>query len=231
MSLVSCLLSPPALSGAQWPSLFRGIVVADSPVGVRVVSVEESSQADLADLRPDDIIVRVRDTELHSIDEFATLSSALKGRVASVTLLVFRNGAPRELSLHLYSYPILREWRVEFLPDHDIRFADPSVGLAYWARLGRGFEVAGKPDDALGAYLNGLHNVPVDLATALHVTELWSAISQRQLAEGHLAEGIAGLRHTLTMMERLFDYPLTDDQLRSIREQLRATLSALKTRQ
>ena len=42
-----------------WPSLFRGVVVADSQVGIRVVRVEDASQAHLADLRPEDIIVRV----------------------------------------------------------------------------------------------------------------------------------------------------------------------------
>ena len=36
----------------QLPSLFRGVVVAEGPVGVRVVRVEETSQAYLADLRP-----------------------------------------------------------------------------------------------------------------------------------------------------------------------------------
>ncbi|MBI4342772.1 MAG: PDZ domain-containing protein [Candidatus Omnitrophica bacterium] len=210
------------------PSLFRGVVVADSLIGVRVVSVQESSQAYQADLRPDDIIVQVRDQEVRSIDEFATLSNTLKGRAVSVPLLVFRNGAPLELTIHLYSYPILREWRVEFVPEHDIRFADPRVGLDYWARLGRGFESAGKREEALQAYLNGLHNAPQDVHTALKATELWSAVSQQQLADGRLAEGIAGLRHALTMMQYLFDYPLTGEQLRSIRAQLRETLHALR---
>ena len=86
---------------AQLPSLFRGVVVADSPLGVRVVSVEEGSQASLADLRPEDIIVRVEAREVHSIDEFAALSATLKGHAASATVLVFRNGAPRELTLRL----------------------------------------------------------------------------------------------------------------------------------
>ena len=226
--LAPCLLPLAPVLAGQRPSLFRGIVVADSPIGVRVVSVEESSQAYQADLRPEDVIVHVRDLEVHSIDEFATLSNALKGRETSVSLLIFRNGVPRELTIHLYSYPILREWQVEFIPDYDIRFADPQVGVDYWARLGRGFESAGKREEALNAYLNGLHNAPLDLSTALKATELWSAVSQQQLADGQLAEGIAGLRGALTMMQHLFDHPLTDDQLRSIRVQLQQTLQALR---
>lgn len=228
LSLVACcvLLSP--VFAATWPSLFRGVVVTDSSVGVRVVSVEHTSQAYQADLRPEDIIIRIRDEEVGSIDEFATVSSALKGQFASVPVLVFRNGVPRELILHVYSYPLLKEWGVEFVPEHDVRFAEARIGLEYWTRLGRGFETAGKPKDALDSYLNGLHNMPMDSTTALKATELWSAISQRQLSEKALKDGISGLRHSLTMMQHLFDYPLTEEQLRSIRQQLTETLLALK---
>ncbi|MBI3322024.1 MAG: PDZ domain-containing protein [Candidatus Omnitrophica bacterium] len=213
---------------AQLPSLFRGVVVADSPLGVRVVSVEESSQASLADLRPEDLIVRVRDTEVHSIDEFATLSNAMNGHAISATVLVFRNGMPRELTLHLYSYPILQAWGIRFLPDHDIRFADPQIGLAYWARLGRGFEEAGNVPDALDAYLNGLHNVPRDPATAMNVSTLLSQMSQQRLRSGALAEGLERLHESLLMLEQLFDSPLSDDQLKEVRRQLHDALHALR---
>ena len=155
-------------------------------------------------------------------------SHELKGRAVRVTVLVFRNGLPRELTLHLYSVPVLREWGVEFVPDHDVRFADPRVGLDYWRRLGRGFEEAGKPTEALDAYLNGLHNVPTDTATALKVTDLFSRASQQHLAGGELADGIASLQQALTMMEKLFDEPLTEDQLQAIKHQLEETLRTLR---
>lgn len=217
----------PALA-AELPSLFRGVVVANSPLGVRVVSVEESSQASLADLRPEDIIVRIGERELHSIDEFAALSSALKGTATSATMLIFRNGAPREVALHLYSYPVLREWRVEFLPAHDVRFAQPGVGQEYWRRLGRGFEQAGKPGEALNAYLNALHNVPKDGQTAQQASVLFLRVSEARLREGGLTEGIGSLRQAVTMMDRLFNYPLTEEQLTAIRQQLQQTLQALR---
>jgi len=214
--------------GAQRPSLFRGVVVADSPLGVRVVSVEESSQASLADLRPDDVIIRIHGQEVHSLDEFATLSTALKGRTVEADVLVFRNGNPHELLLHLYSYPILREWGVEFVPDHDVRFAEPRVGLDYWRRLGRGFEQAGKPAEALDAYLNGLHNVPTDAATALTVSRLFSTVSQQRLKDGALAEGIASLNNAVLVMRKLFDYPLSSEELQAIKQQLEETLRTLR---
>ena len=238
LSLVTCHLSPSSVFAAQLPSLFRGVVVADSPLGVRVVSVEETSQAFLADLRPEDIVIRVEGTEIHSIDEFSTLSQALQGRVLSTTVLVFRNGVPRELALHLYSYPILRTWGLEFVPDHDLRFGQARVGLDYWRRLARGFDEAGQSAQALNAYLNGLHNVPDDLDTALKVAELSSRISQQHLGEGALApshqdrmtglaEGIASLRDALLIMQKLFDYQLSEDQLRAIKLQLQETRRAL----
>lgn len=227
-SLLPGLGSPVTAFAGELPSLFRGVVVADSPVGVRVVSLEESSQAYLADLRPEDIVVHIQGREVHSIDEFAALSHELKGRAVRVTVLVFRNGLPRELTLHLYSVPVLREWGVEFVPDHDVRFADPRVGLDYWRRLGRGFEEAGKPTEALDAYLNGLHNVPTDTATALKVMDLFSRASQQHLAGGELADGIASLQQALAMMENLFDEPLTEDQLQAIKRQLEETLRTLR---
>ncbi len=213
---------------AQVPSLFRGVVVADSPLGVRVVSVEERSQAALADLRPEDIIVRIDEQEIHSIDEFAALSGRLRGTATSVAVVIFRNGAPRELRLHAYSYPVLQAWGITFVPEHDIRFAEPSTGLAYWIRLGLGFENAGKPSEALNAYLNGLHNVPDDLPAALRASGLFSRVSDQRLAEGKTSEGIAALRQSVTMTQKLFDYPLTDEQLNAIRLQLRSTLDSLK---
>lgn len=212
----------------QWPSLFRGVVVADSQLGVRVVSVEESSQAYLADLRPEDLIISVQGEEIHSIDDFARRSNELKGRATTATVLVFRNGVPRELTVHLFSYPILGAWGVEFIPDVDIRFADPKIGLDYWRRLGRGFEGAGKSAEALQAYLNGLHNVPTDSDTAVKVTELFSLASQRQLQQDQPAEGLASLRQALSMLEKLFDAPLTEEELQRIRTQLQATLQALR---
>lgn len=214
---------------SQRPSLFRGVVVADSPLGVRVVSIEESSQAFLADLRPEDIIVRVQDTQVRSIDEFAAVSTALKGQTISASVLIFRHGTPRELLVHLYSYPILRAWGLEFIPDHDIRFAQPEVGLEYWRRLGRGFEIAQDLPKALEAYLNGLHNVPTDVATAMKVSELSARISRRALQDARLAEGLRFLEQALRMTERLFDYSLSTEQLESVRTQLRETLQTLKT--
>jgi len=221
-------LSQTLLFAAQLPSLFRGVVVADSPLGVRVMSVEEASQASLADLRPEDIIIRVDGTEVGSIDAFATLSETLKGRAVSATVLVFRNGTPRELILHLYSYPVLRTWGVAFVPDHDLRFAEAQTALAYWVRLGRGFKDAGKSAEALDAYLNGLHNMPTDTTTALTASRLFSQVSRQRLADGALADGIAYLSHALAMLERLFEHPLTDEQLRAVRRQLQETLQALR---
>ena len=226
--LTSSLPHSITVSAGQWPSLFRGVVVADSPLGVRVVQVEEGSQAFQADLRPEDILVRIGPTEIHSIDEFATLSTKLKGRVKAATVVIFRNGTPRELTVHLYSYPVLRAWGIEFLPEHDFRFADPKTGWAYWDRLGRGFEGAGKLPEAREAYLNGLHNLPADVPTACTIARLSSTLSQQQLAAGDLAHGLPLLRQALTMMERLFEVPLTGAQLSAIRQQLEATLTALR---
>lgn len=221
-------LSPLAVYAGQRPSLFRGVVVADSPLGVRVVSVADSSQASLAGLRPEDIIVRVNNTDVRSIDEFAALSSALKGRAVSATVLVFRNGAPQELTLHLYSFPILQAWQIEFIPEFDIRFAEPRVGLGYWTRLGRGFEGARKLPEALNAYLNGLHNAPTDAATALKASALFSQMSRQRMAPGELADGIAQLRQSLQITERLFNVELTDAQLQAVRRQLQETLASLR---
>lgn len=221
-------LSPVTVFSAQWPSLFRGVVVADSQVGVRVVSVDESSQAYGADLRPEDVIVSVGGEEIHSIDEFATISAHLKGRQARAMLTVFRQGVPREILLHLYSYPVLRAWGLEFVPDHDVRFASPEVGLAYWARLGRGFEEAGKPQQAVEAYLNGLHNVPTDVASATKAAELLARLGQDGLRQGSTAEGIARLRQSVTLLERLFDQPLSEEQLQRIKGQLEHTIETLR---
>ena len=223
-----CWFSISPVFAAQAPSLFRGVVVADSEAGVRVVSVEENSQAYLADLRPEDVIVRVRDTEVHTIDEFATLSNALKGQASLATVLVFRNGEPRELTLHLYSYPVLRTWGLEFIPQHDVRFAEPRTGLMYWSRLGRGFEEAGKPAEALDTYLNALHNVPDDVPTALRVSELLVRMSHERLSSGDLAEGTAQLNRALKVMTGLFAQPLSTEQLEAVKRELTDALRSLK---
>jgi hypothetical protein len=228
LSLVACCLSLSSVFAGSWPSLFRGVIVADSQVGVRVVSVEESSQAFQADLRPEDIIVSVDGSEVRSIDEFAGLSTSMKGRATLATVVVFRRGAPREIRVHLYSYPVLRTWGIEFIPEHDLRFAQAHIGLEYWTRMGRGFEEARKPGDALNAYLNGLHNVPADAATALKVAELFASIGQEHLRRRRLAEGIGSLGQAVLVFEKLFDYQMTDDELQRIKHQLEETLLALR---
>ena len=225
---VSCLLSPVSVFAGQLPSLFRGVIVADSPIGVRVVSVEESSQAYQADLRPEDIIVRIEGQGLHSIDDFATVSSSLISRTMKARVVIFRNGEPLELALHLYSYPILRAWGIEFVPDHDMRFAQPQIGLEYWTRLGRGLEEVHNPAQALDACLNGLHNVPTDVATAIKVSSLFLELSQKRITDGALGEGAELLRQTLIVMEHLFDYKLSDEQLEAIKGQLTATRDLLR---
>ena len=213
---------------AELPSLFRGVVVADREAGVRVVSVEESSQAYGADLRPEDIIVRVRDTEVRTIDDFAAVSNALRGETALAAVLVFRNGAPREITLHLYSYPILRAWGLQFVPQYDIRFAQPQTGLEYWVRLGDGFARAGKPAEALDAYLNGLHNVPESVSTALKASQMLVRLSRQRLSAGELAEGIAQLRRAIVVMNGLFARRLANDELQSVKQQLTEALEALR---
>jgi len=217
----------PLADAGELPSLFRGVIVADSPIGVRVVSVEESSQAGLADLRPEDIIVGVLGEEIHSIDAFAALSKALKGHASIATVVIFRNGTPRELTLHLYSYPILRAWSLEFIPDYDLRFAQPEIGLEYWKRLGRGFEDAQKPEAGLDAYLNGLHLVPMDADAAFHAAVLESRISQQRFRDHQTADGLTALRRGIALMEKLFDAPLSDAQLQLIKNELQATVTTL----
>ena len=202
--------------------------MADSQLGVRVVSVEESSQAYLADLRPEDIIVRIDGKEIRSIDEFAVISSALKGRATVTNLLIFRNGTPKQLSVYLYSYPILHEWGLEFVPNYELRFAQPYTGREYWFRLGRGFEEVGKSSEALNAYLNALHQVPTDTAIAFKISRLFTLMSQERLKGGALAEGVALLRQAVVTMQKLFDYPLTNEQLQSIKSQLETTLRILR---
>ena len=59
----------------EQPSIFRGVVVANSDVGVRVVSVEAGTQAAMAGLQPEDLIVRINGDDVRSIDEFATRST------------------------------------------------------------------------------------------------------------------------------------------------------------
>ena len=214
-----------AQAGAR-PSLFRGVVVADSPVGVRVASLEESAQAYQTDLRPDDVIARINDTDIRSIDDFAAVSASLKG-ATEAALVVFRNGQPRQIRIHLFSVPVQQAWGIDIIPE-DIRFAQPETGLAYWTRLGRGFEQAGKPAEALDAYLNGLHNRPGDLATALRMETLLLRVSRERLSAGELAGGVRQLRQSLAVMERLFQRPLDAAQLDALRSELQDTLEALR---
>ncbi len=212
----------------QWPSLFRGVVVADSALGVRVASVEERSQAALCDLRPEDVIVQINDMAVRGIDEFATVSGSLRGRVFKTALVVLRNGQPRELTLHLYRMPILRQWELSFIPEHDLRFVDPSAGSAYWSNLGRGFEEAKEPERALNAYLNGLHNDPQNLEVALKVSELLWRIGRQQLEQRRLGESVTALQHATTLLTHAFDEPLTGAQLQQVKTQLQQTLDVLR---
>ncbi len=227
--LVTSHYSPVTIAAAgSWPSLFRGVVVADSPVGVRVVNVDPSAQAYRADLRAEDVIVRVHGEAVRTIDEFAALSKALKGRVAETTVLVFRGGTPRELRLHLFSFPVRDAWGIDMIPDDDIRFAEPARALEYWTRLGRGFEEAGKPEEALNAYLNALHNVPSDVPAALAAATLFAAIGRRHVAARAWSPAFASLRQNLRMLQRLFDYPLTDAQLAIVRASLAETVASVR---
>ena len=221
--------SPATAFANQLPSLFRGVVVADSPVGVRVVSVEESSQAYWADLRPEDVMIRIHGEPVQSIDDFATISLALKGRRVITRVVVFRSGKPREILLHLYSYPLLNAWGIKFVPDDELRFAKPHIAIEYWARLGRGFEEADRPAGALEAYLNALHSVPTETRVAVKVAELLLEVTQRHLQGGAVAEGVASLAQATGVMEKLFDEPLSDEQLGRLKHRLETTLTALRT--
>ncbi len=219
------------VSAEQLPSLFRGVIVAGSALGVRVVSIEEDSQAALADLRPEDIIIRINDTPLRTIDEFAVVSQALKRSATKAGVFVLRNGEPRELLVHLYSYPVLRRWDLTFVPDHDIRFAEAKTGVAYWMRLARGFETAGRLDQALNATLNALHNDPGDLDVALRASELLSRIARAKLAAHQLGEALIAIREGTILLGKLFEQPLDAAKLQAIKSQLEATLHALQSRQ
>ena len=227
--LLSALLLSHSLTlcAADRPSVFRGVVVTDSPLGVRVVSVDGGSQAATAGLQPEDVIVRINSIQPHSIDEFAALSVGLRGHTVKTSVVVFREGQPIELTLHLFSYPVLRTWGLEFVPDDDVRFAEPRTGWDYWTRLGRAFEQVGKSDEALNAHLNALHNAPTEIRTAVTVTELLMQVSRRRLAGGLSADGVAYLRRSLALMQRLFDQPLTDAQLDTLKRRLKDTLDLL----
>ena len=212
----------------QLPSLFRGVVVAADRFGVRVVSVEEASQAYQADLRPEDIIVQIDDVSVASIDAFATISQALKGQTRNATVLVLRNGHPLTLTVHLYSYPILRQWGLSFVPDHDIRFAQADAGVDYWLRMARGYQSAGDSAQQLNALLNALHTDASRVDVAGAAAELLLTIAQTQLTEHRFTEGLTALQHATRLLEHLFDHPLSSEQLQEIKDQLASVLRTLQ---
>lgn len=218
---------PEAFAGTL-PSLFRGIVVADSSTGVRIVSVEDGSQAFLADVRAEDIILRIDDTDLGRIDEFAALSLSLKGRAVRARVVILRNGQPLDMELHLYSYPLLRRWNVRFVPDHDFRFIEPAAGRDYWARLGKGFEIARNPEQALAAYGNALHNMPDDVALAMKVSELLGEAAHTRLERKELALALEAFDNHTRLLERLFDEPLTGEQMQVVKSRLEQVLQDLR---
>ncbi len=219
----------PEVCAAGLPSLFRGVVVADSPQGVAVVSIEDYSQAFLAGLRPEDVVVQVDGRPVSTIDEFAALSQQMKGQAVRTNLVVLRNGQPRALELHLYSYPLLKTWNLAFIPDDEIRFVEPSAALDYWSRMGRGFESANQLDHALEAWLNALHNEPTNVGVAVHICELLAQLARQSLAVHQLAQAVKALQREIIMLQRLFDYSLTDDQLQSVKRQLQETVTTLKS--
>ena len=241
LSLAPCPVPHAPTCAAQLPSLFRGVVVADSPAGVRIVSIEDGSQAFLADLRAEDILLRIDDTDLRRIDEFAALSLALKGRAVRTQLVILRNGQPSTKELHLYSYPLLRRWNIRLVPDHDFRFMEPAAGRDYWTRLGHGFEIARNPEQALEAYGNALHNTPDDVALAMKVSELLGEVAHARLERKELAPALEAFDNHARLLERLFDEPLTEEQMQTVKSRLeqvlkdlrayRGTIGDLKTRQ
>lgn len=212
---------------AQSPSLFRGIVVANSDLGARIISIEDGSQAALVDLRPEDVIVRINDNPIKTIDEFAVVSESLKGKAANATLVVMRNGEPRQVLLHLYSIPVLRQWGLWFIPEYEFRFADSKAGVAYWVRMGRGFEEAHRPADAVNAYLNALHNDPTQLDVAVEVTRLLWQIAKQHLEQHHVPDALASIQQGTTIFGKLMDQPLDETQLKLLRHELQETLDAL----
>ena len=217
-----------SVAAGPLPSLFRGVVVVDHPLGVRVVSVEESSQAALADLRSDDVLVQLNDTAIKTIDEFAMVSLALRGQAVKARVVVLRDGQPRELFVHLYSYPLLRQWELYFVPEHDLRFIEPKAGLAYWLRLARGLETAHDPEPALNAYLNALHQDPAQLDVAVQAEELMWEMARARLAQHRLPDALAALEQGTTLLRHLFDHPLDGVQLELVKHQLQETLALLR---
>ncbi len=210
------------------PSVFRGVVVVDSSLGVRVLSVEDSSQAFLADLRSGDVIVRINDAPIRTIDEFAVQSQTLKGRATKATVVVLRNGQPHQLLLHLYSYPILRHWDLVFVPDHDIRFAEPKAGREYWMRMARGFETAGDQEHMLNACLNALHNDPTQVDIAAKAADVLWRIAQHRLDAHDLSGALTALQQGTLLLNRLFDHPLDPEQLQAIKGNLEHTLAMIQ---
>ena len=227
-SLAPCLTPHAPAYAAQLPSLFRGVVVADGALGARVVSVEDASQAFLADLRPEDAIVRINDTPVKNVDDFALASQALKGQAIRAAVRVLRNGQPRELVVHLYSYPILRRWELSFVPEHDIRFGDAGAGVAYWTRMGRGFETAGDVEHALNAYLNALHNDPTQVDVAVKACELLWRLAQARLKEPRLSDALMAIQEATVLLGKLFDQPLDEAQLHVLKSRLQETLQTFR---
>jgi hypothetical protein len=230
LSLLTAHLSPVFAAEGRLPSIFRGVVVADGPFGVRVVSVDESSQASLTDLRAEDVILEINQLPVRTIDEFAVVSRSLKGKASQAQVVVLRNGQPRELTLHLYSMPILQRWGLFFVHEHDIRFGQGETGLAHWSRLGRGFELAGNDEQALNAYLNALHNVPAEWRMAMKIDSLLWKIARVRLKADRLSEAIGTIQQANALLERLFEQPLEEADLKAVKQELTLTVAALRDR-
>ena len=221
-------LLTPSVSANSLPSLFRGVIIANSPVGVRVVSVEERSQAYVLDLRPEDVVVQINGEAVKTIDDFAVLSQRLKDRSTKAAVLILRNGEPQELLVHLYSVPVLRQWGLSFVPEHDMRFVDPTASAAYWTRLARRERDAKDLERALNAVLNALHHDAANLELAIQASDLLWAIARQRIAAQRFPQAFTSIQHATTLLQHLFHHPLTEAQLEAVRAQLQETLAVLR---
>ena len=122
----------------------------------------------------------------------------------------------------------LHQWDLAFIPDHELRFAEPTAGRHYWLNLGRGFETADDLDGALQASLNALHNEPDNVEVAMNTADLFWRIAERHLQSRRLPDAMRALGSGTALLHRLFEHPLKPEQLNQIKSRLEESLHLLK---
>jgi tetratricopeptide (TPR) repeat protein len=210
-------------------NLFSGLAVAqgDSPSGgVKVVEVRPGCPGERAGLREGDLVIEVDGQKVKTLQEFVSLSKAMKDKSTEANIQLIRKGKLQNLLLISYSDVVFKEWKEKAPVPPESKMGGVSL-FQYYVEKGKanleGNKLGGsfegrldKGEEAIKYFFYALHYNPTAVEVVLLIADTYMGMARAGLENGKPALAVENYSKAASLYEKCSKRHVSEKELELI---------------